>query len=362
MSLSRLIVQNLRNLLSVDIEPSPDVNLIFGKNGSGKTSILEAIHVLSLGRSFRGHKFKALINEHHPAMTVFGRVDDSGGDIPIGVSRSRSGDATFKAHGQAVGSLAELAGLLPLQVINADAFLLLEGSPSVRRQFLDWLVFHVEPGFFSTWKAAQRCLKQRNTILRRDRIEGSELQVWERELVAVSERMASMRLRAFEAFSEVFHQLIDEFVMAEGLTLSLYRGWEKDKGYAEVLSETLERDSRLGFTGSGVHRCDIRIRIKGHAAADVLSRGQQKLLVCAMKITQGVVFAKLTDRRCIYLVDDLPAELDEEHRQLLVDWLHKLETQVFITGVEQDALLQPWHQKPDREIKLFHVEQGKIVE
>ncbi|WP_339898963.1 DNA replication/repair protein RecF [uncultured Gilvimarinus sp.] len=361
MSLKRLVVQNLRNLTSVDIQPSLDVNLIYGQNGSGKTSILEAIHVLSLGRSFRGPKIKALINELQPDMTVFGRVADVSGEIPLGVSRSRIGDSAFKAHGQPVSSLAELAALLPLQVINADAFLLLEGSPSVRRQFLDWLVFHVEPGFFSAWKASQRCLKQRNSILRRDRIEGSELRVWERELIAVSEQISQMRAKAFAAFSEVFHQLIDEFVMADGLTLSLYRGWDKDKSYSDVLADTLERDSRLGYTGAGIHRGDIRIRIKGHAAADVLSRGQQKLLVCAMKITQGVVFAKLTGRQCIYLVDDLPAELDEQHRQLLVDWLDRLNTQVFVTGVEQEALLAPWQNKPERDIKLFHVEHGEIL-
>lgn len=361
MSLTRLLVTNLRNLTSVDLQPSADVNLIFGKNGSGKTSILESIHVLSLGRSFRSHKIKALINEHQPEMTVFGRIKEGADDIPVGVSRSRTDGSSFKVRGQAVGSLAELAGVLPLQVINADAFLLLEGSPKVRRQFLDWLVFHVEPGFFAAWKVAQRCLKQRNTILRRGRIEGSELKVWDRELILATDRMTQMRVNAFSVFSDVFRQLVDEFVIADGLTLGLYRGWEKNKNYTEVLADTLERDIRLGFTGAGVHRCDIRIRIKGHAAAEVLSRGQQKLLVCAMKITQGVVFAQLTGRRCVYLVDDLPAELDTEHRQLLVDWLDRLATQVFITGVEKQALVQPWQDKPGREIKLFHVEHGEIL-
>jgi DNA replication and repair protein RecF len=361
MSLNRLTIHHLRNLSAVDIQPSPDINLIFGANGSGKTSILEAVHVLSLGRSFRGLKFKALINEHQPSLTVFGRVANGSDTTPVGVSRSRSGDSSFKAHGQPLNSLAELAGILPLQVINADAFLLLEGSPSVRRQFLDWLVFHVEPTFFTTWKAAQRCLKQRNSILRRDRIDPAELLVWQRELVEVSERLAKLRLDTFTVFKEVFFELVHDFVVAEGLTLSLHRGWDKDKPYADVLADTLERDTRLGFTGSGVHRCDIRIRINGLAAADILSRGQQKLLVCAMKITQGVVFAKMTGRCCVYLVDDLPAELDTEHRQLLVDWLDRLNTQVFITGVEQEALLQPWTDKTNREIKLFHVEQGQIL-
>jgi DNA replication and repair protein RecF len=363
MTLKRLLIQNLRNLTSVDISPSPDVNLIYGENGSGKTSILEAINLLALGRSFRSHKHKALINYQQAAFTVFGRVHgDDHSEVPIGISRTQEGDAFFKVNGAAVPSAADLAVYLPVQVINSDTFLLLEGSPKVRRQFIDWLVFHVEPKFFPTWKAIQRCLKHRNSLLRRDRIDGFELASWDQELVGLTETIDKFRAACITELNASLDKLLDEFVKVEGIKLVYYRGWDRETAYAEVLAAGIERDQRLRYTHLGSHRADLRITVRGQDAAEVLSRGQQKLLVCALKIAQGLVFNRLTGRKCIYLVDDLPAELDEKHRALLVHWLDAMKTQVFVTGVEQEILLASWREKSQINLKMFHVEQGSVIE
>jgi DNA replication and repair protein RecF len=363
MTLKRLFIQNLRNLEGVDIHPSSRVNLIFGENGSGKTSVLEAINLLALGRSFRSHKHKPLIRHQQTAFTVFGRVHtDDESEVPIGINRSLDGEAQFKANGVMVASAADLASYLPVQVINSDTFSLLEGSPKVRRQFIDWLVFHVEPQFFPTWKATQRCLKHRNSLLRRDRIDRFELATWDQELAALTEKIHEFRSACMLQFSESFSQLLGEFLTLDGIRLSYYRGWDKERNYAEVLTEGLERDQRLGYTHLGSHRADLKITVNGQDAAELLSRGQQKLLVCALKIAQGYVFNQITGRKSIYLVDDLPAELDDKHRQLLVHWLDTMQTQVFITGVEQETLLSSWRDKTDIVPKMFHVEQGRVRE
>ena len=360
MTLKRLFIQHLRNLDSIDISPSEQVNLIFGENGSGKTSILEAINVLGVGRSFRSHKHKPLINHQQDSFTVFGKVNAEGTEIPVGINRQSNGTATFKANGALVPSAAALASYLPIQVINSDTFQLLEGSPKVRRQFMDWLVFHVEPGFFQVWKDAQRCLKHRNSLLRRDRMDRFELATWDKELAQYSEQIHAYRQVCMTKFFETFYSLIQEFIAIEGIELTYYCGWDQNKDYASILADSVEKDRRQGFTQIGSHRADLRIAVKGFPAAEVLSRGQQKLLVCALKIAQGYVFSRLTERRCIYLIDDLPAELDEQHRYLLVKWLDSMGTQTFVTGVEQQILVDAWRQLPGTEIKLFHVEQGKI--
>src|SRR5690606_27077480 len=252
----------------------------------------------------------------------------------------------FKANGQPVASAADLAHHLPLQVINSDTFGLLEGGPQIRRQFVDWLVFHVEPGFYPLWRNLQRCLKHRNSLLRHDRIDAFELAPWDQELVGLTEQIHQLRFNSIEKFSAVFQELASAFTGLEGLTLNYFRGWDRQTDYAEVLQKGLERDHRQGFTHAGSHRADLRIHLQGHNAVDLLSRGQQKLLVCALKITQGLVFQQATGRQCIYLVDDLPAELDIHHRQLLTDWLDSMNTQVFVTGVEPQALLETWTDKP----------------
>lgn len=363
MSLTRLSIQTLRNLESAELRPSPRVNLIYGENGSGKTSILEAIHTLAMGRSFRSHKHKPLIQHHRDRYTLFARVKpgQEHGEIPLGLSRSRTGEVSFKLEGRPLGSVAELASLLPVQILNSQTFALLEGSPKVRRQFMDWLVFHVEPRFFPAWKAAQRCLKQRNSLLRRDRIDGAELAVWDRELVSQTEVIDSYRRRSIERFQTVFLELLESFVQIPGVSLSYRQGWDKERSYAQVLQDSYERDRQMGHTQSGSHRADLRMAVEGQAAAEVLSRGQQKLVVCALKIAQGYLLSELTGRRCVYLVDDLPAELDHQHRATLVDWLDRLESQVFITGVEKEPLLVDWRERPTAQPQVFHVEQGRVT-
>ncbi len=369
MTLKRLFIQNLRNLNSVDINPSDRVNLIFGENGSGKTSVLEAINLLALGRSFRSHKHKPLINHEQLEFTVFGKVKaDDGADVPIGINRQRDGSASYKANGNLIPSAADLATYLPIQVINADTFLLLEGAPKVRRQFMDWLVFHVEPKFFPLWKDCQRCLKHRNSLLRRDRMPSNnggrslELASWDQELSFLTEQIDILRARCMEQFKVSFHGLLKEFISLDGIAIDYFCGWNSDKSFAEILHAGLERDFQLGYTQIGGHRADLRITVNGQDAAEILSRGQQKLLVCALKIAQGFVFSQITGRKTIYLVDDLPSELDETNRALLARWLNSMATQVFITGVEQESLLSIWQKIPNVATKLFHVEQGSVKE
>lgn len=361
MTLRRLSISNLRNLAHVDIEPDSQVNLFYGANGSGKTSILEAISLLALGRSFRSHKHKTLIRYDAPAFTVFGRVTNEAGEVPLGISRTQQGEASFKAGGDKVSSAADLALYLPTQVINADTFQLLEGGPQVRRQFMDWLVFHVEPSFYPLWKQAQQCLKHRNSLLRRDRIDPFELDAWDQELAGLSASIDTLRQVSLARYLPVLYEQLEGFACFEGLTLTYFAGWDTQKPYSEVLAHSRDRDMRLSTTHYGIHRGDIRIMLNGLAAADTLSRGQQKLLVCAMKVAQAKVYADCTGRQPVFLVDDLPAELDDTNRQALVDWLHHMGNQVFITGVEQSALVASWAQKPEIHPKVFHVEHGQVT-
>ncbi len=361
MALSRLLIQQFRNIQQLDITPSQGVNLIFGENGSGKTSILEAINMLALGRSFRSHKHKTLINHQAEKFTIFGKLDHLGTSIPLGIQRWQNGDLQLRAQNQSVESVAELAQFLPVQVINAETFQLLDGSPKDRRQFIDWLVFHVEHSFYGIWKATQRCLKHRNSLLRRDRIDPFELSTWDQELVQLASQLDVLRQRALALFVESFTNFSQEYLALDSLSLSYYRGWSHDREFAEVLSDSHDRDKRIGSTQSGPHRADLRILLDGRNAAEVLSRGQQKLLVCALKIAQGLVYTKVNGRNALYLVDDLPAELDKAHRDMLVDWLYRMRTQVFITGVEAEVLKAPWLDKADVELKMFHVEHGQLV-
>jgi len=365
MSIRRLSVQSLRNLKSVDIEPASRLNIIYGANGSGKTSLLEAINILSLGRSFRSRKHKTLINHELDQFTVFGRLISSSSiadDVSVGVQRSRNGDGLIRIDGRTVLSAVELAENLPVLAIDSNAFDLLDGSPSVRRQYLDWLVFHVEPSFINVWKGLQKCLKHRNSLLRRDKIDRLVLAPWDAELARLSTQMDDMRSRVFSLLKEAYRTLVDGFEDLNDVKLGYYRGWDREQSLEELLEINQQRDMDLGYTRQGPQRADVKVTIGRGLASDTLSRGQQKIVACALLIAQGQVFSQLTGRTCIYLIDDLPAELDARFRATLAQWLCDMNTQVFVTGVEKDVLLQAWSGLfcSTETTKVFHVEHGAV--
>jgi len=172
MQLNSLSISNLRNLHSIHLDLHPHFNIICGENGSGKTSLLEAIHLLSTGRSFRAKQAKQIIRFGQKACLVAGAVSsmsDTGRATRIGVERLLSGGIKIRVAEQDCTSIAELAKNLPLQLINSESYCLLEASPQYRRQFLDWILFHVEQSFFPVWQRFKRALQQRNAALRAGR-------------------------------------------------------------------------------------------------------------------------------------------------------------------------------------------------
>ncbi|ARU86481.1 DNA replication/repair protein RecF [Pseudomonas sp. M30-35] len=361
MSLSRVNVTAVRNLHPVTISPSPRINILHGANGSGKTSLLEAIHLLGLARSFRSTRLLPVIQYDQPACTVFGQVQLADGrQASLGVSRQRQGDFKIRIDGENARSATQLAETLPLQLINPDSFRLLEGAPKIRRQFLDWGVFHVEPRFLPAWQRLQKALRQRNSWLRHGTLDAASQAAWDRELCLASDEIDSYRRAYIQALKPVFEQTLSELVELEGLSLSYYRGWDKDRPLIEVLASTLARDQQIGHTQAGPQRADLRLRLSGHNAADILSRGQQKLVVCALRIAQGHLVDQAKRGQCIYLVDDLPSELDEHHRRALCKLLDDLNCQVFITCVDHELLREGW--RTDTPVAMFHVEHGSITQ
>ncbi|WP_067515833.1 DNA replication/repair protein RecF [Endozoicomonas ascidiicola] len=358
--IQQLKITQIRNLISASLQPSSSINVLYGFNGSGKTSVLEAIHLLGVARSFRTSRIKPVINRESDICTVFGRLGMSSGTIPIGVSRNLMDESLqIRVSGENLKSTSELARLLPLQVINPDTFRLLEGSPKLRRHFIDWGVFHVKhQDFFPIWKRMQKALKQRNSLLRHGRINGSELSSWNIEFEKAAKAIDQLRSDYIQKLIPVFKEVLSELSDMDDLTIQYYRGWDKDRDLKEVLESGLTRDIQSGYTHAGPQRADLRVRIGRGSAVDVLSRGQLKLVVCALKLAQGFLYKEIQGKQCVFLVDDLPSELDTINRQKLCRLFQKMKCQTFITSVEKEALENCW--LPETEVKLFHVKHGQV--
>ena len=361
MPIKRLSINHLRNIDQIEFVASPSLNLFYGENGAGKTSILEAINLLSLGRSFRHRSPKPLISYHQKELVVFAEVGDRESHTRrLGVQKNAAGENLIHIDGKTAKSAAQLAEVLPILNLNSQSFELLQGPPKPRRQLLDWLTFHVEPSFLGVWKELQNCLKQRNSLLRSDKIRPLELDSWDRQLTDLTEKIDSFRSNAFECFAEALAQLGALLPDVGEVTLRYKKGWPLDQEFKDVLAQQRAHDALRGFTQAGPHRADLAIKADGQAAADALSRGQSKIVIAAMIIALARAFTNRTNSACTLLVDDLPSELDERHRQRVGSWLKELGAQLFVTAVDKAPLTEMWPQDFTESAKLFHVKQGRI--
>ena len=277
----------------------------------------------------------------------------------MGVQRNRNGEAQIKIGGKQVRTVAELAAQLPLQVITTESFGLLTGPPGGRRQYLDWGVFHVEQRFFAQWQRFQRCIKQRNNLLRRGKISDRELAVWTRDLAQTGEAIHDYRKAYFEILSPRFKEIMARLAPSlDKLELRYQQGWDRQLSYSEALQQGYSADLEQGYTHSGPQRADVRVVAGGHLAAETLSRGQQKLVVCGLKLAQGQLMAQQGRGSCTYLIDDLPSELDREHSLLVCELLASMNTQVFITCIAEEEIRSVWPKTS--ELTMFHVEHGRV--
>jgi DNA replication and repair protein RecF len=357
MSLTRLNVKHVRNIQDTQIHPSAGLNLIVGANASGKTSLLEAIYLLGMGRSFRSVNIRHVISQGQDSLVVFGEVLQEGRAISLGVEKNRD-KTRIKVAGEWVKSAALLAQHLPLQLITPDSHKLIEQGPRYRRQYIDWGVFHVEPKFHQIWRRFQRAMKQRNAGLRQG-MPTKALEGWDQELVFHVEQIDRMRRDYLDDLRELALANIKHLTDLESVEFSYQCGWKQGLSYAEYLSAQLQQDREAGYTRYGPHRAELAIRISGMPAAERVSRGQQKLLASSLRLAQ---IQHLKQRRgidSVLLVDDLPAELDSERRGRFLEALRQLQTQVFVTATEGGLIsnLEAWEAR-----KMFHVEHGRVTE
>jgi len=359
-SIHKLQLSSFRNISQASLSPAARVNLVAGENGSGKSSLLEAIYLLGMGRSFRNTQQTPLIQQGQRTCSVFVQLNT---DYALGISRSLDDAPQIKIQGEKAQSTAELAKHLPLQLLNAEAFHLLEGGPKSRRQYLDWGVFHVEHAFFNHWRSFRRSLQNRNSLLKKH-APLSELVPWTREMVRHAMEIDKFRKEYLESFLPFLRNMLSSLITLEDLSFRYYRGWAEEESLEDVILRNQDRDFSLGYTTAGPQRADLKIRMASQNACDILSRGQQKLVVSAMKLAQGAFLSSHSGQECLYLIDDLPAELDRVNRRKVCMLLNDLSGQIFITGTDSDELAQALEESglDSQEYKLFHVEHGKISE
>ncbi|MFP3439633.1 DNA replication/repair protein RecF [Pantoea sp. SIMBA_133] len=356
MALTRLLIKDFRNIEQADLALAPGFNFLVGANGSGKTSVLEAIYTLGHGRAFRSLQAGRVIRHDQAAFVLHGRLEGQEREFSVGLSKNRAGESKVRIDGSDGHKVAELAQLLPMQLITPEGFTLLNGGPKYRRAYVDWGCFHNTPGFFNAWSNLRRLLKQRNAALRQV-TRYSQIRPWDQELVPLAEQISQWRADYSAAISAEIVTTCAQFLPECDLRFSFQRGWDKESDYAELLERNFERDRALTYTASGPHKADFRIRAEGTPVEDLLSRGQLKLLMCALRLAQGELLTRQSGRRCVYLIDDFASELDDSRRRLLAERLKATQAQVFVSAISSEHVID----MTDEKGKMFRVEQGKIA-
>jgi DNA replication and repair protein RecF len=273
---------------------------------------------------------------------------------PVGVRYSREGFEA-RAAGNRIGSLAELASILPVQAIDPEVHRLVEEGPAERRRYLDWGVFHVEPRFVDQWRRYQRALKQRNAALRAESPD-SVVRAWDPELIEAGRALTQSRRQYFDKLQPHVAEA-GQRLLGAPIELSLSDGWLAGTDLADAIEHAWARDRERGTTHAGPHRADLSIRVGGDLAKHRVSRGQQKLTAAAMLLGQLRCDEILGSPTAALLVDDPAAELDSANLERLISLILDLPGQLFVTAL--DPSMAAFQRLPVA--RRFHVEHGKIA-
>lgn len=354
--ISTLQIQNLRVLRDVSLEFGPGVSALIGDNGAGKTSVLEAISLLSTGRSFVSTKPRALIHTEASALVVFGRFGGAEPSHRGAIQLDRQGERRIRLDGQTARTQAEISRLLPTLVLAPSAQDLMLGPPLIRRRLMDWGSFYVMGLDTQQYAGFRRALLQRNMLLRSGTLSHDDDAAWCAQLAQYGQRIDEGRAAFVQRYIPHLIKSLEALAFPFDVDVVYRRGWSDDSVLADALIKSRARDLRYRATHVGPQRADLEFVIDGQPVVDRLSRGQLKTLNVACVLAQMEALIEETENQPVLLLDDVGAELDALFQKRVWASVARSGCQAITTGVDLERAGLAQH-RPDR---VFHVKHGTI--
>ncbi len=342
MLINQFAASGFRNLDGLVLEPHPALTLLTGSNGSGKSSVLEAIYCLASGHTFRTRRVRDYLSFDQDALTLAAQLRDprNGSEHRCGLSRQRDGEVQLRVDFETATSFSAVARLMPVKALTPDSHRLIEQGPEERRRFLDWGCFHGSPDFMEVWRRYRRALTQRNEALRRHASD-DEINSWNPALATEGSRLSELRLHYSKNLALHVKKRAQSIDFPFHMELEMRSGWDQSESLEEALGTRLETHRRMRTTTDGPHRADLLVRADKTLARQHLSRGQQKVLVHLLHLAQLDCLRDDTVGTAIVLCDDLGSELDADNAEHVVDQILTAGHQALVTGASSipDALL-----------------------
>ncbi len=354
MLINSLYLENVRCIRKANIFFGDGVNLFLGSNGSGKSSLLESVHLLATGKSFRTSKLDGIKNFDSDNFTISSKIKRNGLENVVGFRKHKS-NVDIRVNTKTISRLSELVVNFSLITFHSNSIYIIDGEPQYRRRYIDWWLFQSNPKFYPEWLRYQKLLKQRNAALRQN---NNFLHVWDEALAESGEIINLLRKSALEI---LMHEVITIIKNNYSKQLSEFSwqynsGWPKGETLLSALKRNHQRDILYGFTSVGVHRGDLRFSVHGKDVKEFLSRGQQKTLSLILLIALASIHKKVLHETPIFMADDISSELDNTHRYNLIEQIIDFGGQLFLTAINEKDLTFPINTS----VSSFVLQKGEV--
>lgn len=343
----------VRNFEDIEIKADEKITIFTGKNGSGKTNLLESVHLASFGKSFKTFRDEEIINFDKNECTIILTFKTKKSDQTIKIKLLKlKGKQIYLNDNQVKNK--ELVGLFRTIIFNPDEMQLIKGNPQKRRRFLDMEISQINPRYYYEWIKYKRAVQQRNAELKNAQYQKRKPQtdIWDMQIAKGASYIVKKRLEAIEKMNETIKETEKRLTNEKENLKMVYIQKEKEKPthdlewYIKKLIEKREEDIKFCQTSIGPHRDDILFQLNGKDISKYGSQGQQRTAILAIKLAEMEFMHKETGEYPVLLLDDVGSELDKERKKVLFEYVKEKDIQTIMTMTEKENYIE------GKEIKL----------
>jgi len=364
MYLKELKIANFRNCKEIELLFSPNINCFIGKNGAGKTNILDAVYYLSFCKSYLGNLEQQNITHEENFFSILGSYQRYDNTETCQCILERGKPKQFKINKKEYERLSDHIGRYPVVMVSPYDTDLINAGSDERRRYVDSVVSQFNRTYLDDLITYNKALTQRNALLKQfaetGYFDNNMLEIWDIRMELPAHRIFDIRKSFAESFTPVFQKYYNLISNAAESVEIEYESSLLETPFLELMRQSLERDRILRFSTTGIHKDNLIFKINGFPVKYFGSQGQQKSFLVAMKLAQFDYINEKTGIKPILLLDDVFDKLDDDRVKQLVQLTGSdYFGQVFITDTQQARIKQIFKgHNIDR--RIFNIEDGKI--